>query len=125
MAQTPDQLAADLLKAAGEALAGTRAVVQKGALNIKNGAKANVQQSAPVHNAHAASAITYDTGVARRGLVIDAEIGYDKDRPGGSLGNLLEYGSSKNPAHRDLGRALDAEVPRFEDALALMARRLL
>src|SRR5207237_4360852 len=56
---TPDTLAADMLKAAAEAIVGTRAIVQKGALNIKTEAKANVQQSAPVHNAHAANAITY------------------------------------------------------------------
>jgi hypothetical protein len=120
---TPDTLAADLLKAAAEAIVGTRAIVQKGALNIKNEAKANVQQSAPVHNAHAANAITYDTEIGK--TTVSGEIGYDKDRPGGSLGNLLEYGSRHNPPHRDVGRAFDSELPRFEDALALMAKQLL
>jgi hypothetical protein len=32
------------------------------------------------------------------------------------LGNLLEFGGGgdHSPPHRDLGRALDAEEPRFE-----------
>jgi hypothetical protein len=122
---TPGSLAADMLKAAAEAVVGTRAIVQKGSLNVKNDAKRNVQQSAPTHNAHAANAITYDTGNDFRGLMSRGEIGYDKDRPGGALGNLLEYGSLHNPPHRDLGRALDAETPRFEEALALFIEKLL
>lgn len=122
---TPNSLAADMLKAAGEAIVGTRAIVAKGSLNIKNDARANVLASAPVHNAHAAYAITYDTQIGR--TVVSGEIGYDKDRPGGSLGNLLEYGGGgdRSPAHRDLGRAFDSELPRFEEALAVFAGKLL
>jgi hypothetical protein len=78
-----------------------------------------------VHNAHAANAITYDTQIDAKGLVTRGEIGYDKGRPGGALGNLLEYGSRNNAPHRDLGRAFDSELPRFEDAIALMAKNLL
>jgi hypothetical protein len=122
---TPDSLAADMLKAAAGAIVGTRGIVQKGSLNIKNEARKNVVQSAPVHNAHAASAITYDTEIDAKGLVTRGEIGYDKGRPGGALGNLLEYGSRNNAPHRDLGRAFDSELPRFEDAIALMAKKLL
>ena len=61
---TPETLAADMLKAAGAAVAATQAVVRKGALNVKNDAKRNVRQSAPVHHARAAEAITYDTKFA-------------------------------------------------------------
>jgi hypothetical protein len=124
---TPTTLAADMLKAAGEAIVGTRAIVQKGSLNIKNDARKNVAQSAPTHNAHAQYAITYDTKVDARGLVVRGEIGYDKDINGGALGNLLEYGGGgdRSPAHRDLGRAFDSELPRFEDALAAFAGKLL
>jgi hypothetical protein len=120
---TPETLALALLESAGKAMIETRAVVAKGALNIKNEAKRNVEQSAPVHNAHAAGAITYDTKFLT-GLAV-AEIGYDKARRGGSLGNLLEYGGSKNQPHRDLGRALDNEEPRFVTALELLAEKLL
>lgn len=120
---TPETLAAAMLLAAAEAAVGTRAIVQKSALNIKNEAKRNVRESAPIHNAHAAEAITYDTKFD--GPSVMAEIGYDKGRRGGSLGNILEYGSAHNPAHRDLGRAADNEEPRFETALTVMAERLL
>lgn len=128
---TPETLAADLLKAAGEAIAATQAVVRKGALNIKAQAKQNVQASAPLHSAHAAQAITYDTKFS--GTNFEAEIGYDKDKgksagkrtgPGG-LGNILEYGSATSAPHRDLGRALDVEEPLFEIALGAAIEKLL
>lgn len=124
---TPETLAADMLKAAAEAVVGTRAIVQKGSLNIKNEARRNVAESAPVQNAHAQYAITYETANDYTGMVSHGEIGYDKDRPGGSLGNLLEYGGGgdRSPAHRDLGRAFDSELPRFEEALATFAGKLL
>jgi hypothetical protein len=125
---TPNSLARDMLKAAAEAIVGTRGIVQKGSLNIKNEARKNVAQSAPVHNAHAQYAIGYDTQIDAKGLVTRGEIGYDKDKPGGDLGNLLEYGAPRrgnSPPHRDLGRAFDSELPRFEDAIALMAKNLL
>jgi hypothetical protein len=122
---TPETLAADMLKAAAEAAAATRTVVQVGAFNVKRDAKANVYKSAPIHNAHAAEAITYDTSMGKSS--IDAEIGYDKDRTSGRIGNLLEYGGGgdNSPPHRDLGRALDAEEPRFTEALAALVEKLL
>ena len=122
---TPETLAAALLKAAAEAVVGTRAIVQKGALNIKNEAKRNVEASAPIHNAHAAQAITYDSHMGGSTLTPWAEIGYDKNKRGGSLGNILEYGSAHNPPHRDLGRAADNEEPRFLDAIEAITKRLL
>jgi hypothetical protein len=123
MVDTPDSLAADMLKAAAEAGLATRAVVQRGALNIKNDARNNVLATAPVQNAHAHAAIGYDT--TRLAATIRGVIGYDKDRPGGALGNILEYGSRHNPPHRDLGRALDKETPEFERQLAEVIGRLL
>ena len=122
---TPESLAADMLKAATEAVVATRTVVQVGAFNIKRDAKANVLKSAPIHHANAASAITYDTDIGKTS--VDAEIGYDKDRAPGRIGNLLEYGGGgdHSPPHRDLGRALDAEEPRFAEALAALVEKLL
>jgi hypothetical protein len=120
---TPNSLAADMLKAAGEAIAVTRAVVTKGAQNIKTQGRKNALASAPVQNAHAPYAITYSVDVDPTSMT--AEIGYDKDLPGGDLGNLLEYGSRNSPPHRDLGRALDVEQPRFEKYLGEAAEKLL
>lgn len=122
---TPSSLAADMLKAAGGAIVGTRAIIQKGSQNIKTQSRQNVSQSAPSHNAHAQYAITYETEIDVAARVVRGEIGYDKDKPGGALGNILEYGSRNNPPHRDIGRAFDVEIPRTEEAIALMAAKLL
>lgn len=115
---TPATLAAAMLEAAAKAAVGTRAVVQASARTVRDEARRNVEKSAPVQNAHAQYAITYNTGFTAAG--VEAEIGYDKDKNGGALGNLLEFGGGgdKSPPHRDLGRALDAEEPRFEAALS-------
>lgn len=117
---TPQTLAAAMLKAAAEAAVSARVVVQASAKTIRDEARKNVEKSAPVQNAHAQYAITYETGFGKTG--VEAEIGYDKDKNGGALGNLLEYGGGgdKSPPHRDLGRAFDAEEPRFISALSTL-----
>lgn len=116
---TPETLAADMLKAVVTVVAGARTVVAVGAGNVKRDARANVEKSAPVQNAHAQYAITYDAPHLV-GMSIESEIGYDKDLPGGAIGNLLEFGGGgdKSPPHRDIGRAADAEEPRFEAAMS-------
>jgi hypothetical protein len=126
MAVTPEQFAADLLGAATQSTVRAKAVVKKAANNVKTDARKNVAASAPVHNAHAQYAITYDEPTVV-GYRVETEVGYDKDITGGSLGNLLEYGGAgdRSPAHRDLGRAADAEEARFGDALQAMALKLL
>lgn len=130
---TPETLAAALLASAAEAVVATRVAVQKSALNIKTRSRANVLQSAPTRNAHAANTITYDTKIGKTG--VEAEIGYDKDlykAPGrqtgpGGIGNLLEFGGGgdHSPPHRDLARALEAEEPGLTDSLQMLAKRLL
>lgn len=52
--------------------------------------------------------ITYDTRVLPDG--VEGEIGPDKDRPQGPLGNIVEYGTSKNAPLPHLGPALDANA---------------
>jgi hypothetical protein len=99
-----------------------RAVVRRGALNIKNEWRSNARASAPKHAPHYPRSISFDA--ANYGPDIYAAIiGPDKGGPQGALGNLLEYGSVKNPPHRDGGRALDAEEPRFEAQMALILAR--
>lgn len=117
MAYTPDEFAAVLLGAGGRAAKATEKVVKRGAQNVKMGAQANVRRTAPVHNAGAAGAITYDDPSV--GVVIASEIGYDKGRRGGPLGNLLEYGGGgdHSPPHHDLRLAAEAEEPKFLSAL--------
>ena len=99
-----------------------RAVVRRGALNIKRDWRSNARSTAPKHAPAYPSSISYD--VTSYGPdIYRAVIGPDKAGPQGALGNLLEYGSVKNPPHRDGGRALDAEQPRFEAQMALITAR--
>ena len=123
---TPETMAAKLLSAAAGAVAEAQAVVSKGALNIKNGAKASVERTAPVHNAHAARTIGYETGVGREGVT--AEIGYDLDKgKAANIAWLLEYGGGgdHSPPHRDVGRATDTEAPRFVQSISTIPSKLL
>lgn len=125
MVDTPATLAAALLASGAKAVVETRAIVAKGALNVKNEARNNALTTAPTRHARAPYAITYDTKI--QPTTVEAEIGYDKNKPGGALGNLLEFGGGKDhsPPHRDLARALESEEPSFLNQLSLMAGRLL
>ncbi|MEW2415290.1 hypothetical protein AB0953_16465 [Streptomyces sp. NPDC046866] len=98
------------------------AVVTRGALNIKNGWRDNARASAGRHARHYPNSISYDVTPIPGGAT--AEIGPDKGRLQGPLGNLLEYGSSKNPPHNDGGRALLAEEPQFVLHVAEISQRL-
>lgn len=130
---TPEQFAALLVKAAAVAPREAVQVVRKGSANVKRDARASVLRTAPVHHAHAAATINFD--VEAVGVVIEGDIGYDKEAnkragkktgPGG-IGNLLEFGGGgdHSPPHRDLSRALEAEEPRFIKAVEDLGERLL
>lgn len=99
-------LAADL-EQGGEAIsANVRKAVQVTSHKIKEDAKASVRGRRGL--GHAANAITYDTTESLDG--VEAEIGYDKGRGAGKLGNLIEFGAPNSgnqlaPSH-DLGNAL-------------------
>jgi len=109
-------LARDLELAAAEAPVKCAALVAKGALNIKDEARKNAKASSGTHAAKYPSTITY--GIDAGGL--GAEIGPER-RGQGNLGPILENGSVHNQPHRDLGRALDAEEPRFLAEAAKLA----
>ena len=112
-----EALALDLGAAPERVLAGLGPVVAKGALNIKNDWRASA--SGLAHAPAYPASITYDEDVSADGA--SAEIGPDKDKKQGALGNLIEFGSSKNPPHLDGQKALDAEEPRFLAALEALA----
>jgi hypothetical protein len=114
-----EALAADLALAPARLKVALTAVVSKGALNIKNDWRANA--SGLPHAPAYPSSITYDLTPAPGR--IEAEIGPDKNKRQGALGNLIEFGSSKNPPHLDGARALAAEMPRFVDACAEAAQK--
>lgn len=100
------QLAADL-EQGGEAISGNvRKAIQVTSNKIKQDAKASVQGRKGL--GHAAGAITYDATESPSG--VQAEIGYDKGRGAGKLGNLIEFGAPNSGNHlapsHDLGNAL-------------------
>lgn len=69
------------------------------------------------------AAVTYDIKQTFRGP--EAEIGPDKNRRQGPLGNIIEFGTA-NSAPRPGGLpALRREVPRFEAALSDLSEELL
>lgn len=96
-------------------------VVSKGALNVKNDWRANASGNA--HAPHYPASITYDIEDGPES--VSAEIGPDKNLKQGPLGNILEFGTSKNPPHNDGGRALAAEEPRFFEACETVAEQAL
>lgn len=115
------EVALALDKAASGSVLAVRAVVEKGALNIKEDAKNRV--SGLAHAPAYPSAITYDMTYGLGS--IEAEIGPDKGRRQGALGNLLEFGSVNNAPIPHMGPALRAEEPKFTEAMEAMAARLL
>jgi len=91
-----------------------KAVITKGALNIKNAARdAILADTRHVFVKQYPYSITYDVSVGA-GAVVSAEIGPDKDKPQGALGNLLEFGSSKNAPIPHLVPAWEAEIDNTE-----------
>ncbi|MFE6785196.1 hypothetical protein ACFVFF_23355 [Streptomyces sp. NPDC057680] len=115
-------LAAVLTENLAEAEPQMVAVVTRGALNVKNGWRANAIATAGRHARRYPYSIGYDVTPLPGGAT--AEIGPDKAKTQGPLGNLLEFGSSNNPPHNDGGRALIAEAPAFEAHVAALADRL-
>lgn len=121
-----DGLIASLHKAGTQAVVvQAEKVVKKAAVQVKKGWRDNAKES--VAGAGHASAypysITFDEPVRGPGHV-EVEIGPDKDKRQGALGNLIEYGSVNNPPHWDGKRAAEAEAPVFEKYLADMGEAM-
>jgi hypothetical protein len=108
-----NMLVAELEHAARVAPDEARKVTQKGALNIKTDWRR--RWSGFAHAPALPYAIGYDTQV--RGRQVEAEIGPDKDKRQGALGNVFEYGTVKNAPIPGGAPALEAERPKFERAL--------
>lgn len=116
----PDGLAmlvADLKREAEIAPAESRKVVQKGCLNIKNDWRK--RWTGFPHAPRLPYAISYDTTMT--GERVEGEVGPDKDKRQGSLGNLFEYGSVNNAPIPGGAPALQAEQPKFERAMEALA----
>ncbi|MFE2140184.1 hypothetical protein ACFXA3_00190 [Streptomyces sp. NPDC059456] len=118
------QLAVVLERSVPEAERNMVAVVTRGALNVKNGWRANATATAPPHARLYPYTINYDIKPIPGGA--EAEIGPDRSmkRLQASYGAILEFGSVNNPPHNDGGRALQVEEPRFVAQVAAIADRL-
>lgn len=108
METTLAALARELELAAAEMPVRAAAVVAKAAVNVKQEARKNAEASSGTHAKQYPGTITY--GIGAGGLA--AEVGPERHGQG-NLGPILENGSRNNAPHRDLGRALDSEEPRF------------
>lgn len=98
------------------------AVVEHGAVNVKNGWRNNATHSAGRHARMYPASISYDLGIGAALLGrVEAEVGPDKSRPQGPLGNIIEFGSVNNAPSNDGGRALRDEAPNFEAELSKAA----
>lgn len=118
------RLAADLGRVPFRLVPEVEAVVRRGAHNVKEGWRENARRTAGRHAKLYPNSITYDSELGRFGT-ISYVVGPDKTKPQGALGNLLEFGSSRNPPHHDGQRALDVEAPKYEAALGALAGRVL
>lgn len=92
------------------------AIVERGALNIKN--KMVEDMRASVHFRGAAASISYDVRTGGWGdtAVVEAEIGPDRARnQGARIANIAYFGSSRRGGAtvRDPQAVLDDEAPRF------------
>lgn len=126
-----DKLAADLGQVPAESGENLRKAIEVTARNVKDTAKRNATGMA--HAPAFPHSITYDVGVgyeqsigqqamsviqggisSARVSVLRAEIGPDKERPQGALGNLIEYGSVHNPPQGIMHGALQENEADFE-----------
>ena len=101
-------------------------VIKKGANNIKMDARKRYREQAGAHGkGHAwryPSTISYDFTTAAR--KVEAEIGPDKEKPQGALGNLLEFGSANSAPLPHLVPAWEKEIPKTEQALGDVLARV-
>lgn len=114
-------LADVLVNTADVAPVQARKVVAKGALNIKRDAQRRT--SGLAHAPAYPRSITYDSHETPTGGW--AEIGPDKTRRQGALGNILEFGTVKNAPIPHMLPAAEAERPKFEKAMEDLAAKAL
>ena len=116
------ELKADLRHGSDQCVEEVAKVVKKGAQNVKDDIRA--RWSGMRHAPYLAAAVSYD-GPSVDGTTVRTEVGPDKDRPQGALGNLLEYGSVNNAPRPAVVPAGDAEEPRLAQALEDLGAKLL
>ena len=113
MSSDLERLVADLRSAGEWTQLKARDLVEKAGERVRDDARRLAPRT---RLPHYAAAITHEVYTERSSGVVGAEIGPEKGGQG-SLGHILEYGTSRTPPHAHLGPALDREGPRFEHDL--------
>lgn len=113
------ELAENLGKIAGSAVKDVDEVAKKGAMNIKKEMAYSASWSE--HFKGLAGAISFDS--AYRPGAVRYEIGPDKNRPGGAIGNVAYFGTSRGGGTLDIEQPLNSEGPRFQSALEALAAK--
>jgi hypothetical protein len=103
------ELSQNLGRIAGDLVEDVDKVVKRGAQNAKNEMVADAQASA--HFKGMAGSISYDSDY-RAGQVA-YEVGPDKGRRGGSLGNIAYFGTSRGGGTLDIEKPLRSEEPNL------------
>ena len=115
-------LATDMARIPDTVQQGVRAVVSKGALNIKRELQMDLASS--THFSGITFSPSYDIRIDAGG--VEAEIGPDKGKYGGALANIAIFGTSRGGGTvPDPSAAMLNEADRFENALGDLFRRLL
>jgi len=110
-----DALAATLGAAPARVRPAVKAVVAKGALNVKKGMVADATGHAFLPRFP--YTIGYD--ITATGLTVKAEIGPDHDKPQGPLAGIVYFGTSKSGPVVNLTGPIEREAPAFERFLAV------
>ena len=112
-------LSADLGKVAGNTGPFINSAVQFTSNLIKEAAQKSVSSSSNPRWKALPSAIDYEVTTFQGfgASVIQSDIGYDKSKDAGKLGNVREYGTPRVPPHLDLQTALTENEADFEKGL--------
>lgn len=114
----------DLLVAAGTVTTKSVPIMQRAGVGIKTAQAALAAAATPKGFArHYPKSIGYDLNVEPERIGL--EVGPDKAKVQGALGNLLVFGSRNNRPTYDDTISLAAEVPEVEKHIADLAERLL
>lgn len=106
----------DLGKVAARAVPLIEAATKKAVQNIKDGLVADAQPHEKSHYPYFAASITYDRTFSSF-TAIEYEVGPDKGKRQGSLGNILYFGTSRNGPVLDFEGPVKAEEPAFLKAV--------
>lgn len=115
------RLSADLGRVPSRVVPAVDQVMKRGAQNVKEAMAEDASGHATFP--HFPRSISYDREPSPRG--VSYEIGPDKQRTQGALGNILYFGTSDTGPVLDIEVGIRAEAPRLESHLADVSVRVL